>query len=399
MTDLELPETFLMSLGRLLDLSAEEGSDPEAQNRALEELEGALTALLRQNAFPAFIFRHGEVEYEGELLDDLRSWPWSLRLPEAGVQNLDVTPGTTRDDLEGFVEEVVARLFLRENGASAREVHGQSGIRFGELDVGEEPGAALIDALPLEFDMGTELEAVAWLNNEVAEHGVVPSREATSIVHLLSVAMHSEKGIVVPLVQLKSVDQYTTTHSINVSCLAMSLAEHQRYASPEVRAIGEAALLHDVGKAQISSEVLNKDGKLTDDEWALIQTHTVEGARMLLESGPGFELAATVAYEHHRRFDGEGYPKPAFERDTHEVSRLVQVCDVYDALRTTRPFRAAWPALRAASFLQEGAGSHLDPEYVTAFLRMIREWEPRLVQLESGAESTPSVCTEASVPA
>ena len=382
MIDTASPEAFLMSLGRLLDLSADEGSAPEALSDALDDLQAALTALLRQNAFPSFKFRLGEVEYEGELLEDLRSWPWSLRLPEGGVQSLDVTPGTTRGDLEGFVEEVVARLYFRENGASAREVHGQSGIRIGELDAAEEPGVGLIEAVPLGFDMSDEIEAVGWLNQEVEATGEVPAAEAASIVHLLSVAMHSEQGVVVPLAQLKSVDQYTTTHSINVACLSMALAEHLRYASPEVRAIGEAALLHDVGKARIPTETLNKNGKLDDEEWRLIQTHPVEGARMLLEAGTRMELAATVAYEHHRRFDGEGYPQLVFQRETHEVSRLVQVCDVYDALRTARPFRASWPAARAVGFLQEGSGSHLDPQYVKAFLEMIKGWEPRLVQLE-----------------
>ena len=229
----------------------------------------------------------------------------------------------------------------------------------------------------------SEAEAVAWLSGEVAEHGVVPAREASTVVHLLSVAMHSEHDVVVPLVQLKNVDQYTTSHSINVACLSMALAEHLRYCSVDVRAIGEAALLHDVGKTKVPLEVLNKKGKLTPSEWKLIQQHTVEGARILLASGTEMELAAMVAYEHHLSFNGEGYPELTFKHQTHEVSRLIQVCDIYDALRTRRPFRPPWPAVRAIKFLEEKSGDHVDPQYVSPFLQMIEDWEPRQVELET----------------
>ncbi|MGB5303839.1 MAG: HD domain-containing phosphohydrolase [Gemmatimonadota bacterium] len=382
-SELEYPAAFLVALGRLLELCANPEPEQEAKGAAGTDLMAALTSLLRQNTFPTFLFHDGEVEYEGEILSELRGWQWSLQLPEGGVERLDITPGTTREDLEGFVDEVVARLYLRDDAASVREVHGQTGIQFGELDIIDETSDDLSFAVPLSFDLDVEAEAVAWLNSEVSEHGVVPANEAATVVSLLSVAMHSERDVVVPLVQLKSVDQYTTTHSINVSCLSMALAEHLDYCSTDVRTIGEAALLHDVGKTKIPLEVLNKKGKLTESEWELIQQHTVEGARILLASGPGMELPAIVAYEHHLSFDGKGYPEFTFPRQTHPISRLIQVCDVYDALRTRRPFRPPWPATRTMKFLEEKAGTHLDPEFVSAFTRLITRWEPRRVDLES----------------
>jgi putative nucleotidyltransferase with HDIG domain len=327
------------------------------------------------------------VVYEGHVLGELRHWEWSLKLGEVGIERLEVGPGTTREALEGFLEEAHARMSLEGEGASFREVDGQSAIRFGgvTLDAGEaledEP---LREALALSLD--DEAEVIQWLHGEVDLHGVVPADEAAAVVKLLSVAMHSEQDVVVPLVQLKSVDQYTTTHSINVSCLSMALAEHLNFVSSDVRSIGEAALLHDVGKTRIPLEVLNKKGKLNDAEWKLIQSHTVEGARILLASGAGMELAATVAYEHHLSFNGEGYPRLTYPRQTHEVSRLIQVCDVYDALRTRRPFRPPWPATRTVKFLEEKAGTHLDPQYVPAFVQMIGNWEPRQVDLGSEEE-------------
>jgi len=383
--DLSHPAAFLVAVGELLELQPEE--DGSRRDAVISELGRSLKMLLRQHAFPAFTFQRGEVEYEGEVLDELHDWKWSLRLPEAGVERLDITPGTTMEDLEGFVEEVAARLFLRRGGASAQEVHGQSSVRFGELDIAEASDGDERLLPPLVFDLDVEAEAIAWLHGEVLEHGVVPGREAASVVRLLAVAMHSERDLVVPLVELKSVDQYTTTHSINVSCLSMALAEHLRYSSTDVRAIGEAALLHDIGKTRIPLDVLNKEGKLTPAEWELIRSHTTEGARILLESGPEMEIAATVAYEHHLSYDGEGYPKLSYRRQTHEVSRLVQVCDVYDALRTRRPFRPPWPADRTLKFLEDKAGTHLDPAYVQAFCCMIADWEPRQVILAGESEA------------
>jgi putative nucleotidyltransferase with HDIG domain len=379
MSELSHSAAFLSALGRLLDLASGEESDPESRSQASEDLDKALAMMLRQNAFPSFTFRYGEIEYEGELMEDLRSWPWSLRLPEAGVERLDITPGTTREDLDGFVDEVLSRLLLKE-GASVRELHGSSGIRFTELDLADGGEGTALRASPATFDFNAEAETMAWLNSEVETRGIVPVAEAAAIVQLLSVAMHLESNIVLPLVELKTVDQYTTTHCINVSCLSMAVAEHLRYSSVDVRAIGEAALLHDVGKTKIPLAVLNKPGKLTPDEWKLIQSHTSEGARILLASSGRMELAAIVAYEHHMDWTGGGYPEVTSPRQPHPISRLIQVCDVYDALRTRRPFRSPWPHSKAVEFLRTHAGQKFDPEYVDDFLSMIRQCEPRHTQ-------------------
>jgi len=376
---------FLTAIGRQLSVMSLYGPGHPARVEGMNKVTEELTMLLRGNAFPAFSFLDGDVVYEGHVLSDMRHWEWSLKLAEVGIERLEVGPGTTREALEGFLEEAHARMSLEGEGASFRELDGQTAIRFGGVTLDPDEAEAEEEVLrdPLAISLEEEAEVIQWLHGEIDLHGVVPADEAAAVVKLLSVAMHSEHDVVVPLVQLKSVDQYTTSHSINVSCLSMALAEHLNFVSSDVRTIGEAALLHDVGKTKIPLEVLNKKGKLTDSEWKLIQSHTVEGARILLASGAGMELAATVAYEHHLSFNGEGYPELTYPRQTHEVSRLIQVCDVYDALRTRRPFRPPWPAARTIKFLEEKAGTHLDPDYVPSFIRMIENWEPRQVELQA----------------
>jgi putative nucleotidyltransferase with HDIG domain len=182
----------------------------------------------------------------------------------------------------------------------------------------------------------------------------------------------------IPLLQLKEFDQYTTTHSLNVSVLAMALAESIGLGARDVRAFGIAGLLHDLGKIRIPLDILTKAGKFTDQERQVMNQHPADGARIILGSEHGLDLAAVVAYEHHIMLNGDGYPVMRFRRDCHTASKLVHVCDVYDALRTNRPYREAWPQERTLAYVEGRSGVEFDPEMVTAFVRMMREKEPQV---------------------
>ena len=220
------------------------------------------------------------------------------------------------------------------------------------------------------------------------ESGELPLLEAESVVRSLSVAMHGDKNIVLPLLQLKEFDQYTTTHSLNVSVLTMALAEWLGMNPKDVRAFGVAGLLHDLGKVRIPKEVLTKPGKLSDEEWVIMRRHPVDGAKIIYESDRDLDLAAAVAYEHHIMINGQGYPKRHFERGVHSASKLVHVCDVYDALRTKRPYREAWDAERVLQHIEKGAGPDFEPESATAFIAMMRNWEPRVAVIEGSSAPT-----------
>ena len=130
---------------------------------------------------------------------------------------------------------------------------------------------------------------------------------------------------------------------------------------------GVAGLLHDLGKVRIPMEILNKPGKLTDEERTVMQNHTVEGAKLIIASDRELDMAAAVAYEHHIMLNGGGYPARHFARDTHKASKLVHVCDVFDALRTKRPYRDAWETERVLGYLEERAGTEFEPEIAGAF--------------------------------
>jgi putative nucleotidyltransferase with HDIG domain len=177
---------------------------------------------------------------------------------------------------------------------------------------------------------------------------------------------------------LKEFDQYTTTHAINVAVLTMALAEYLELGAGTVRAFGLAGLLHDLGKIRIPREILNKPGKLTSEERAIVEAHPADGARMILEGEEPLDLAAAVAYEHHLCIDGRGYPALHYPREAHYASRLVHVCDVYDALRTRRPYRDAWTSGEALEYIGKRAGTEFDPQAVAAFLEMMQRWDDRI---------------------
>jgi putative two-component system response regulator len=148
-----------------------------------------------------------------------------------------------------------------------------------------------------------------------------------------------------------------------------------------VRSLGFAALLHDLGKVCIPTEILNKPGPLDDAERLVVERHPGVGAKILLERLDVIEIAAVVAYEHHVMIDGGGYPHLPDARGAQYASRLVHVCDVYDALRTRRPYRDAWTSEQALNYIESRAGLEFDPTIARAFATMIRRWDRRVAQM------------------
>ncbi|MBI4521611.1 MAG: HD domain-containing protein [Gemmatimonadetes bacterium] len=379
------PIRFLNALGQALSaMTLYEERHPACQ-RALDVAYQELVDLQSRDPQPVFTFLGDEILYGNRPLRELKSWEWGPRLAGAGIQRLAFEHAVNRDEFEGFLADALTRIVgLSVSTAEARQTR-SSPIRFGMVGLREERPEVVAEAPPpdMTLSLSAEADTVRWLHDEVSTRMALPLAEAEAVVASLGVAMHGEQRILLPLLQLKDFDQYTTTHALNVSVLTMALAEYVGCTAPEARAFGVAGLFHDIGKVKIPKEVLNKAGKLTPEERQIMNNHTVEGARIIIENEEDLDMAAVVAYEHHIMLDGGGYPTLKFRRDCHQASKLVHVCDVYDALRTNRPYREAWPSEKVLSYLQEKAGTEFDPEIAQSFVRMIREWEPRAVALET----------------
>jgi putative nucleotidyltransferase with HDIG domain len=382
------PVRFLNAFAQALATMSLYGEGHPARERGIDGAYGSLQRLLETETRPRFSFLGEDVIHGEQSLRELGDWGWGSRLANAGVQRLEFERGTSRDEFEAFLEEVLARLTLQAVDSATRNPERRSTIKFGAIGVrGTDDTVRPVEAGPvrtatMRFSLTDEADAIRWMHDEVQETGALPLIEAESVVRSLAVAMHGDQRIVLPLLQLKEFDQYTTTHSLNVSVLTMALAEWMGMGPKEVRAFGVAGLLHDLGKVRIPKEVLTKPGKLTDEEWTIMRRHPVDGAKIIYESDRDLDLAAAVAYEHHIMINGQGYPKRHFDRGVHAASKLVHVCDVYDALRTNRPYRAAWESERVLKMIEDGAGPDFDTDAANAFITMMKSWESRVAVVD-----------------
>jgi putative two-component system response regulator len=172
-------------------------------------------------------------------------------------------------------------------------------------------------------------------------------------------------------------DDNTGQHTERVGQMAALLAKQIGLPDSQVSLIRRAAPLHDVGKIGIPDTILLKLGKLTDDEFALVKTHTTIGARILSGSRfPILRLAEEIAFNHHERWDGDGYV--GVSRDAIPLAgRIVTVADVFDALTQKRPYKAAWPVGDAVGEIDRQRGRQFDPALVDAFLRVVEQHMPR----------------------
>jgi len=296
------PYRYLTSLGQALAAMSLYPAGHRARERAVESSFEQLEELARQEAQPQFSFLDGEVIYRRQIIRELTGWEWGKRLAGAGMQRLEFLEGVSREEYADWLDEI-QRLLAGEapDTSEARQLIARR-IRYGAVEVrggGSTEKSVAVGAArdPLAFpDLDAEVEAIRWIHGEVESLGRLPLLEAEAVVRSLTLAMHSQSRIRLPLLQLKTFDQYTTTHSTNVAVLAMAVAEYLGLGAREIRSFGVAGLLHDLGKVRIPRDILVKPGKLTDEECAVMQSHPVDGARIILEQDMQLDLAAFVAY-------------------------------------------------------------------------------------------------------
>ena len=391
------PVRFLVSFGQAVSTMALYNNGHPARERAVDRSFRCLRDLQKDDPNPRFSFLGEETIYQETALRELGDWEWASRLAQAGVQRMELDTNVTREQYEDFLEEMMARITLSFiDSAEARPAR-PSGIKVGTLGIRgdsrelKDTFAEEVPVATISYALGEEAASIISMHKEVQERGKLPLAEAEAVVRSLSIAMHGDQEMILPLLQLREFDEYTTTHSLNVSVLTMALAESLGLGQQDVRTFGIAGLLHDLGKVNVPEEILNKPGKLTDEEREIMQAHPAAGAKLIIESGRRLDLAAAVAHEHHIMINGHGYPACHYRRDCHKASKLVHVCDVYDALRTRRPYREAWEADRVLTYIEERAGTEFEPDAAAAFVRMMRK-------VEGGIQLSPVPATNGETP-
>ena len=216
---------------------------------------------------------------------------------------------------------------------------------------------------------------------------LLPDRDASAgeLVDEISSSVQRNPGALISLARLKTADDYTYMHSVAVCALMVSLARQLGQDETSTRELGLAGLLHDLGKAMMPPEVLNKPGKLTDDEFAIMRTHPGEGHRLLVEGNAVGAIVLDVCRHHHEKVDGSGYPDHLKGEQISLHAKMGAVCDVYDAITSNRPYKAGWDPAESIRKMTEWSKGHFDERVFQAFVRSIGIYPVgSLVKLDSG---------------
>lgn len=232
---------------------------------------------------------------------------------------------------------------------------------------------------------GKAKEAVTAMFQEVRMGQAISAEVVGELVEEISSSVMRNPGALISLARLKTADDYSYMHSVAVCALMIALARQLDLDEKQTKDAGMAGLLHDMGKALMPMDVLNKPGKLTEEEFAIIKRHPEEGHRLLLEGGTVGPVALDVCLHHHEKIDGSGYPKGLKDDEISLFAKMGAVCDVYDAITSNRPYKEGWDPAESIRKMTDWSKGHFDEKVFQAFVRSIGIYPTgSLVKLTSG---------------
>jgi HD-GYP domain-containing protein (c-di-GMP phosphodiesterase class II) len=212
----------------------------------------------------------------------------------------------------------------------------------------------------------------------------VDAQSCLPLVESITASVWRNGAALVSLARLKTHDDYSYMHSVAVCALMVSLARQLGQGEDQARTTGMAGLLHDLGKALMPLDVLNKPGKLTAAEFDIMKQHPLRGHELLSEARGADEQAMDVCLHHHEKFDGSGYPEGLSVAAIGQMARMGAICDVYDAITSNRPYKAGWDPAESIARMASWKG-HFDEDILKAFIRSIGIYPTgSLVRLASG---------------
>lgn len=227
-------------------------------------------------------------------------------------------------------------------------------------------------------------QAVTALFNEARLGKAIDAEVCLPIVGEIASSLARNPSAFLSLARLKTRDDYTYMHSVAVCGLMVALARHMGLSDEQAREAGLAGLLHDVGKMQMPLEVLNKPGALTDAEFSVMRSHPERGWELLKDNVKVPDAALDVCLHHHEKIDGTGYPHKLAGEQISLMARMGAVCDVYDAITSTRPYKTAWDPAGSLQRMAQWKGQ-FDPIIFQAFVKSVGIYPTgTLVRLQSG---------------
>jgi putative nucleotidyltransferase with HDIG domain len=228
-------------------------------------------------------------------------------------------------------------------------------------------------------------QAVVSMFQEARMGKTIDAAGAQWLVEEISDSLARNASALISLARLKTADDYTYMHSVAVCAMMIALARQLGLDEAQTRSLGLAGLMHDLGKAAMPMEVLNKPGKLTEAEFSIMKSHPAEGHRLLQQVGKLDPVALDVCLHHHEKVDGSGYPKGLKGDDISLFAKMGAVCDVYDAITSNRPYKSGWDPAESLRKMAEWSEGHFDHRVFQAFVKSVGIYPiGSLVRLASG---------------
>jgi putative nucleotidyltransferase with HDIG domain len=393
--ELKVADDFIRKLGAVLRGSQLYTPTHPLVQRAFEALDETITQLLNEQPTIAIGIIGQEIivgdmplpkaaETMGEML---------RRLKSLGIERIAFDRGVTLEELQTLAITIAHPE--RRQGQSAPGVepsdplavlNSLQHIRVGRIQTEEKKEASAADVATIRRLYSDATNVAGGLWETAKTEGTPDPKAARALVDGLAQAVSANRTALIALTALKNYDNYTFTHMVNVSILTMSQARSLGLDGSPLRELGLAALMHDIGKVRTPTEILNKPEKLTDDEFKVMRMHVVDGAEILRRTPEMPAVAPVIAFEHHLRLDGTGYPFGVSRSGLNIGTMLCSIADVYDAMRSQRAYQQAFPSDRILEVMKRSDGQQFDQHLVRRFTQLLGIYPPgNLVRLDTGA--------------
>jgi putative nucleotidyltransferase with HDIG domain len=312
------------------------------------------------------------------------------RLQSLGIERIALQRGIAPEEIETLITTLahpgrLARTGGTDSTSDPLSVLGTlPHVRVGRLQV-EERVESSSDVATFRRLYADAVTVAGTLWDTAQRDGIPDPQESRALVDSLAQAVAQNRTVLVALTALKEYDNYTFTHMVNVSILTMAQARSLGIDGTLLREFGLAALMHDIGKVRTPNEILNKPEDLTDEEFVIMRRHVVDGAEILRRTPDMPALAPVVAFEHHLRLDGTGYPFGVARNGLNLATMLCSISDVYDAMRSQRAYQGALPTDRILAVLQRSDRQQFEQHLVRRFTQVMGIYPPgNLVRLSTG---------------
>jgi len=309
-----------------------------------------------------------------------------------GIERIVFYPGVEKEELVAFIKYIMpGREENEEEMLEYFTINRIRNITAGKIKAGTVNDEALPEIAPklpktIEQVFDNSLDVVTQSIEKVLERGKLDSQNLKTTIASVMTNLLGEHQEFLKLSTVKRYDLLTFMHILKVSILAMHFSSRLGFENEDILEIGLAALFHDIGKIYISRKVIKKPDKLTKREFDMVASHTHIGAEIMLNYVDSLGiLPVIVAYEHHVKHDGRGYPRLASYHKPHIASRIASICDVYDALSERRSYKDNFSPDMVYAIMKKGRGEHFDSELFDKFFETIGVWPiGSIVELSNG---------------